>query len=200
MNKKLLIVFAKNPIKGQVKTRLAKTIGNEKALKVYRYLLGNIQREVQALDVDIAIYYTHFIDHKDDWQHDRLEKKLQIKGDLGEKMGQAFQQGFAQGYQRVIGIGTDVHDLKAADIQTGFDQLEKNRYCFGPANDGGYYLIGMTDYKPELFQNKSWSTASVLKETLQDLRTENVALLSEKMDIDTYEDLQQIEELRNIIK
>ena len=200
MHKKLLIVFAKNPIKGQVKTRLAKTIGNEKALKVYRYLLGNIQREVQALDVDIAIYYTHFIDHEDDWQHDRLEKKLQIKGDLGEKMGHAFQQGFAQGYQRIIGIGTDIHDLKAADIQTGFDQLEKNRYCIGPANDGGYYLIGMTHYHPELFQNKSWSTASVLKETLQDLPPENVALLSEKMDVDTYEDLQQIEELRNIIK
>ena len=200
MKEQLLIVFAKNPIKGQVKTRLAKTIGDEKALKVYRYLLANIKQEVQALDVDIAIYYTHFIDHEDDWQHDRLEKKLQIKGDLGEKMGHAFQQGFAQGYQRIIGIGTDIHDLKAQDVMVGFDRLATNDLCFGPANDGGYYLIGMTYYQPELFRNKSWSTASVLKETLQDLRTENVALLPEKMDIDTYEDLQQIEELRNIIK
>lgn len=200
MHKKLLIVFAKNPIKGQVKTRLAKTIGNENALKVYRYLLGNIQREVQALDVDMVIYYTHFIDHEDDWQHNRLEKKLQVEGDLGEKMGHAFQQGFAEGYQQIIGIGTDIYDLKAADIQAGFDRLATNDLCFGPANDGGYYLIGMTSYLPRIFKDRSWSTASVLKETLQDLRTENVALLSEKTDIDTYEDLKHIEELRNIIK
>lgn len=196
----LLIVFAKNPIKGQVKTRLAKTIGDDKALKVYRYLLGNIQQEIKALNLDIVIYYTHFIDHADDWQHDRLEKKLQIEGDLGEKMGHAFQQGFAQGYQQIIGIGTDIYDLKAADIQVGFDRLATNDFCFGPANDGGYYLIGMTSYFPRIFKDKSWSTASVLKKTLQELTTENVALLSEKTDIDTYEDLKQIEELRNIIK
>jgi len=200
MTKNLLIIFAKNPIKGKVKTRLAKVIGNEKALAIYEFLLDHIQQEIRQLAVDIEVHYSHFIDRDDDWQHDRLEKKLQIKGDLGEKMGHAFQQGFANGYQHVIGIGTDIYDLNANDIQAGFDQLKKNPYCFGPANDGGYYLIGMTQYQPQLFQNKSWSTASVLKETLRDLPPENVALLQEKMDVDTIEDLKQIKELSYIIK
>jgi glycosyltransferase A (GT-A) superfamily protein (DUF2064 family) len=88
-------------------------------------------------------------------------------------MGHAFQQAFAQGYHQVIGVGTDIYNLKASDILAGFDQLEKNNFCLGPANDGGYYLIGMTRYKPQLFQNKSWSTSSVLKQSLQDLSSEN---------------------------
>jgi rSAM/selenodomain-associated transferase 1 len=200
MTKNLLIIFAKNPIKGKVKTRLAKVIGNEKALAIYEFLLDHIQQEIRQLAVDIEVHYSHFIDRDDDWQHDRLEKKLQIKGDLGEKMGHAFQQGFANGYQHVIGIGTDIYDLNANDIQAGFDQLKKNPYCFGPANDGGYYLIGMTQYQPQIFQNKFWSTASVLKETLRDLPPENVTLLQEKMDVDTIEDLKQIKELSYIIK
>jgi len=200
MTKNLLIIFAKNPIKGKVKTRLAKVIGNEKALAIYEFLLDHIQQEIRQLAVDIEVHYSHFIDRDDDWQHDRLEKKLQIKGDLGEKMGHAFQQGFANGYQHVIGIGTDIYDLNANDIQAGFDQLKKNPYCFGPANDGGYYLIGMTQYQPQIFQNKFWSTASVLKETLRDLPPENVTLLQEKMDVDTIEDIKQIKELSYIIK
>ena len=200
MPKQLLIIFAKNPIKGKVKTRLAKVIGNEKALAIYEFLLGHIQQEIRQLAVDIEVHYSHFIDYDDDWQHDRLEKKLQTEGDLGEKMGHAFHQAFANGYQHIIGIGTDIYDLNANDIQAGFDQLKKNPYCFGPANDGGYYLIGMTQYQPQIFQNKSWSTASVLKETLRDLPPENVALLQEKMDVDTIEDLKQIKELSYIIK
>ena len=200
MTKKLLIIFAKNPILGKVKTRLAKSIGDEKALEIYQFLLGNIQSEIQPLAVDVEVHYTHFIDHEDDWQHDRLKKKMQIEGDLGEKMGYAFEQAFAKGYQQVIGIGTDIYDLKAADIQAGFIQLETYDFCLGPANDGGYYLIGMTEYQPKLFQNKSWSTSSVLQETLQDLAGENVALLTEKMDVDTIEDVKQIHELNQLIK
>jgi len=200
MNTQLLIIFAKNPILGKVKTRLAKSIGDDKALEIYRFLLSHIQLEIKSLAVDIEVHYSHFIDKGDDWQHDRLKKKIQIKGDLGTKMGHAFQQAFAQGYHQVIGVGTDIYNLKASDILAGFDQLEKNNFCLGPANDGGYYLIGMTRYKPQLFQNKSWSTSSVLKQSLQDLSSENVALLAEKMDIDTLEDLQKIEELNQIIK
>ncbi len=200
MNKQLLIVFAKNPILGKVKTRLAKTIGDEKALKVYQFLLGNIQREIQTLAFDVQVHYTHFIDDEDDWQHDRLKKKLQIKGDLGEKMDYAFQQAFSDGYQQVIGIGTDIYDLKAGDIQAGFNLLKTYDFCLGPAHDGGYYLIGMKEYQSQLFYNKSWSTSSVLQETLQDLAGENVTLLNEKLDIDTIEDVNQIYELNQIIQ
>ena len=200
MNTQLLIIFAKNPILGKVKTRLAKTIGEEKALEIYQFLLGNIQSEIQQLAVDVEVHYTHFIDHEDDWQHGRLEKKMQTKGDLGDKMGHAFQQAFAKGYQQVIGIGTDIYDLKATDIQAGFGQLETHEFCLGPADDGGYYLIGMTEYQAKLFHNKSWSTSSVLQETLQDLAGENVALLTEKTDIDTVEDVKQIDELNQFIR
>ena len=200
MPNKLLIIFAKNPIKGKVKTRLAKSVGDDKALEIYRFLLNNIQLEIRKLAIDVEVHYTHFIDHDDNWQHDRLEKKMQIEGDLGAKMGHAFQQGFKNGYRHIIGIGTDIYNLMASDIQKGFNQLETKNFCFGPAKDGGYYLIGMTRYQHQIFQNKSWSTSSVLKETLQDLTEENVALLNEKMDIDTIKDVKQIDELEQFIK
>ena len=200
MTKQLLIIYTKNPIHGKVKTRLAKTIGDKKALEIYQFLLSNIQSEIKELNVDVEVHYTYFIDDEDDWQGDRLEKKMQIEGDLGERMDSTFKHAFANGYQQVIGIGTDIYDLNAGDIQDGFDQLETYDYCLGPANDGGYYLIGMTEYQPKLFQNKSWSTSSVLQETLQDLAGEDVALLNEKMDIDTIDDVKQIDELNQLIK
>ena len=200
MSKQLLIIYAKNPIQGKVKTRLAETIGDKKALEIYQFLLSNIQSEIKELKVDVEVHYTHFIDDEDDWQGNRLQKKMQIEGDLGERMDSTFKQAFANGYQQVIGVGTDIYDLNALDIQDGFDQLETYDYCLGPANDGGYYLIGMTEYQPKLFQNKSWSTSSVLQETLRDLAGEDVALLNEKMDIDTIDDVEQIDELNQLIK
>jgi len=88
-------------------------------------------------------------------------------------------------------IGTDLITLEASDIQKAFEALDSNTVVFGPAQDGGYYLIGLTQMKPELFKNIPWSTAEVLNRSLEKI-DHTYQLLQIKNDIDTVEDLAEI--------
>ena len=104
-------------------------------------------------------------------------------------MANAFEWAFNQGYQKVIGIGTDLWDLNQGIIEGALSALDSTNVVLGPAKDGGYYLIGMRKFYPELFQNKKWGGKDVFEDTLNDLKSKRVALLKEKSDIDTYKDL-----------
>ncbi len=127
--------------------------------------------------------------HNDIWDPDIYSKKQQIEGDLGQKMQNAFLSAFKNGYQNIIIIGSDMHDLYQEDIEEAFKALEIFEYVLGPSEDGGYYLLGMNLFKPELFKNKSWGTDTVLRDTLLDLKGEYLQLLDERNDIDVYEDI-----------
>tara|TARA_B110000977_G_C11053235_1_gene483096 strand:- start:689 stop:1294 length:606 start_codon:yes stop_codon:yes gene_type:complete len=191
MTKNLLIIFAKNPVLGQCKTRLAKGIGAKNALAVYRILLQHTAQTTRNLKIDKEVFYTDFIDHEDLWDPGIFKKNKQVNGSLGEKMQAAFEAGFKKGYQKIVLIGTDLISLEASDIQGAFKALESDPVVFGPAQDGGYYLIGLTRTRPELFKNIPWSTAEVLTKSLEQL--DNVyQLLQIKNDIDTVEDLAEI--------
>jgi rSAM/selenodomain-associated transferase 1 len=191
MTKNLLIIFAKNPVLGQCKTRLAKGIGAKNALAVYRILLQHTAQTTRNLKIDKEVFYTDFIDHEDLWDPGIFKKSKQVNGSLGEKMQAAFEAGFKKGYQKIVLIGTDLISLEASDIQGAFKALESDPVVFGPAQDGGYYLIGLTRTRPELFKNIPWSTAEVLTKSLEQL--DNVyQLLQIKNDIDTVEDLAEI--------
>jgi rSAM/selenodomain-associated transferase 1 len=111
--------------------------------------------------------------------------------DLGERMLNAFKEGFDAGYKKIVLIGSDLPDIDAKHIIKGLDALESNEVVFGPAEDGGYYLIGLQKLIPEIFLNKPWSQPHLLKNTLQELQQLNVsvATLDTLNDIDTYEDL-----------
>lgn len=191
MTKNLLIIFAKNPVLGQCKTRLAKGIGAKNALAVYRILLQHTAQTTRNLKIDKEVFYTDFIDHEDLWDPGIFKKNKQVNGSLGEKMQAAFEAGFKKGYQKIVLIGTDLISLEASDIQGALKALESDPVVFGPAQDGGYYLIGLTRTRPELFKNIPWSTAEVLTKSLEQL--DNVyQLLQIKNDIDTVEDLAEI--------
>src|SRR5690606_37115102 len=95
--------------------------------------------------------------------------------DLGERMLNAFSQNL-RNYDKVIIIGSDIYELKTEHIEQAFHKLNNHDVVIGPAKDGGYYLLGLKSLKPEIFKNKNWGTSSVLKNTIQDLKNENVHL------------------------
>jgi uncharacterized protein len=191
MTKNLLIVFAKNIILGKVKTRLAKSIGNNAAFDVYKYLVEITERESMKLEnCDVHIYFSDVVLNAL-WPNQT--KFVQEGNDLGERMMHAFKSSFDQGYTQVIGVGTDLPDLNAEIMSEGLKALNSTDTVFGPSEDGGYYLIGMTSLIPQIFANKQWSTDSLLTETLSELDDLNIShtLLTELNDVDTLEDLKK---------
>lgn len=191
-SKKALIVFIRNPELGKCKTRLAATIGDQSALDVYRFLLDHTVKTTSSLKADVYVYYSEKIKEIDIWDTSIFRKKQQQGHDLGAKMQDAFTEVFKMGYQKAIIIGSDMYDITTQDLEDAFLTLEDNNFVIGPAQDGGYYLLGMKHLKPQLFKNKKWGTNTVLSDTLQDLELENLAILAEKNDIDYYEDIKDI--------
>lgn len=191
MNNYSLIIFVKNPVLGKVKTRLAATIGAEKALGIYRQLLTRTQTITQSLPWTKALYYADFIPEHDQWDAAAYTKHLQSGPDLGTRMENAFAAGFAQRYQRICIIGSDCFQLTTAIIQEAFATLAHKDVVIGPAQDGGYYLLGMREPHPFLFKGITWSTASVLAETLQHAAANHlsVGLLPTLSDVDEEKDL-----------
>ncbi|WP_375580996.1 TIGR04282 family arsenosugar biosynthesis glycosyltransferase [Marivirga tractuosa] len=199
MNKKrLLIIFVKNPELGKCKTRLAATIGDEKALNFYRNMLKRTKDVAEKVDADKAIYYSSFIDDNDFWSSESsFYKQLQNQNpDLGIKMQSAFEEAIDKGYESVCIIGSDCYALGEKVIEQAFKSLESKDAVLGPSNDGGYYLLGMNKLHQELFKNKEWSTESVAPDTIQDFNKLNLQyfLLEELTDIDNEEDLRTIPE------
>jgi len=190
VNRPLLLVFCKNPTLGKVKTRLAKTIGDEKALKIYHALLAKTVTVLEKLNVDIHLYYSDFIDKEDCFSTVATQKKKQIGEQLGERMANAFQESFVA-YDKIVIIGTDLWTLEAQDIHEAFQALEKQAVVIGPSKDGGYYLLGLNQFFSEIFKQKEWGTDTVLSSTLKDLDHINYHLLNEKNDVDTFSDLEE---------
>lgn len=192
MTPELLLIFVKHPIAGQVKTRLAAGIGHEKALKVYHELLAYTRSVAHEIAADKAVWYGNEVPEGDLWAETGWPRFLQAGETLGDRMEGAFRWGLAQGYRRICIIGSDCATLTSAILNQAFDQLSSHDAVIGPANDGGYYLLGMTSLVAEVFHDKSWSTESVLPDTLADLASLNKThfLLPELVDIDTIEDLE----------
>lgn len=190
MAQNLLLVFCKNPQLGKVKTRLAKGIGDKNALKIYQILLEKTAAVLAQLNCDITIYYSQSIIDDDVFSATAKEKKVQYGEDLGARMANAFQNGLDT-HEKVVIIGTDLWTLEAKDIEKAFAALENFTAVLGPSQDGGYYLLGLTRFIPELFQKKAWGTDEVLSKTKTNLKAEKLFLLSEKNDIDTLDDLKQ---------
>jgi hypothetical protein len=191
MNTEALIIFIRNPVPGKVKTRLAKTLGEEKALCIYRHLLDHTHRVTQHLACDKFVFYADALEENDLWEEDLYYKKLQSGEDLGRRMKNAFSCLFLSGYHKLLIIGSDCLELTTAIIECGFLQLDKQDIVIGPCPDGGYYLLGMKKDTPAFFEGKTWSTPSVLADTLADCRKCSLtySLLPELNDIDEEKDI-----------
>ena len=194
------MIFTRNPELGKVKTRLAKSIGDEAALEVYKFLLQHTKDVTKNLKCGKQVHYSVKVRRDDLWDHTVFEKKQQTGEDLGARMANAFQDAFQQGYGKVIIIGSDLYDIQPNDFELAFNALDENEVVLGPAKDGGYYLLGMTTFIPQVFQNKKWGTDTVLKDTLEDLQNKTYRLLDIRNDVDVYEDIKDIEVFQQFIK
>ena len=203
MTQDALIIFVKNLIDGQVKTRLAATLSNEEAMDIYKQLLQKAHRTVEPFETDKIIFYSDFI-ADDIWENNLFQKKIQEGNDLGARMKNAFKSlsaahagSFTSGYEKVVIIGTDCPGINETILKDAFAKLENHDIVIGPATDGGYYLLGMKKEHPYLFQNIGWSTEVVLKQTIDrcDIHQVSYFLLPELSDIDEEKDLVHFESL-----
>ena len=194
MNKnRLLIIFTKNPEAGQVKTRLARSVGEEKALEIYETLRYHTATVTEGVDAKRMVYYSRFIPPSDLFLTDKFTPKLQQGDDLGERMFHALEAGIESGFRHIVLIGTDCYELSREILNQAFSALERFDAVVGPATDGGFYLIGLNRIFPELFLDRQWSTPDVLRETITILQRLAIPceLLSELSDIDTFDDLKK---------
>ncbi|WP_282162396.1 TIGR04282 family arsenosugar biosynthesis glycosyltransferase [Ulvibacterium marinum] len=199
-SKNLLLIFTRNPELGKCKTRLAATIGDHAALEVYKFLLQHTANITHGLNVHKKVYYSESIWKDDVWDEKVYEKKVQQGNNLGERMIQAFSEGFNNGFEKIIVIGSDMLDLSQSDIENAFTALDEDDFVIGPAEDGGYYLLGMKIFKPQLFQDKHWGKDTVFSDSMADLQTEKVNVLPIKNDIDVYEDIKDIDAFQPFLK
>lgn len=189
MNKNALIIFQKNKVLGQVKTRLAQHVGDEKALQIYSRLIEHTQETVSEVHCSKFVYFSDFIEAST-WEN--TDFKVQVSGDLGLRMYAAIEEVRKLGFKKILVIGTDCFQLKRQDLEIAFLALEKQAYVLGPALDGGYYLIGTKQLNTSVFLNKKWSHQHVLDEAIDEIKRLNLSysLLDPLNDVDELEDLE----------
>ena len=193
---KLLVIVAKEPVPGKVKTRLFPKFSPTVAADLYRCFLHDRIQEVSTINgVDRAIAYTPE-DARETFNTlalDGFELFAQQGKHLGVRLNNIFLEKLSQGYKAVSIVDSDSPDLPKSLIKESFELLLSKQadIVFGPCYDGGYYLVGMRKPHPELFSNIPWSTENVLSVTLEKARKMglNVKLLSTWNDLDTFEDL-----------
>lgn len=191
MQRSRLVIFVKNPKKGKVKTRLAKESSEILALDVYNTLLKYTRKITLGLEVEKEVWYSTSIDSGDIWEEGVFKKEIQKGGSIGERMQNAFKAGFQNGeIDKMILIGSDCAEISQEIIEEAFSKLDNSDVILGPAEDGGYYLIGMNSYFSQVFQNIDWSTSQVLEQTTNRVIEAELSysLLEELKDVDVLDD------------
>jgi len=188
----------KYPEPGKVKTRLAAELGANAAANLYRDWIGIVLRNIQAvraLHRIVGYFDGAAIEQFADWFPLVDDWLPQPTGDLGERLTFAFEWGHARGSQ-VLAIGTDCLELNSAHIAHAASQLSENDAVFGPASDGGYYLVGTSRFVTGFFDGVRWSSSHTLSDHLE--RCEKlgfrVSLLGELADIDTADDWREYQQ------
>jgi uncharacterized protein len=190
-----VLIFARAPELGRVKTRLAAEIGGPAALRVYRRLAEHAAAEARALEprVSVRIHFTPADagDAVRAWLGDGPRYLPQADDDLGGRMRAAFAEAFAAGFRRVVIIGSDLPDVSAGLLREAFARLDSAPVVLGPARDGGYYLLGMREMVGAVFDGVPWSTGEVLARTMEILRDAAIepAMLPMLADVDEASDL-----------
>jgi rSAM/selenodomain-associated transferase 1 len=206
-----LLIFTRYPQPGTAKTRLMPALGAEGAAKLQRQMTEHTLEQVKQVadnqPLSVEIWFAGSGDEStnrqlmQDWLGEEWRYCAQSGEDLGQRLIQAIASAFGAGMQRVVTIGTDCPELDASRIQQAFEQLQQYDIVLGPATDGGYYLIGLRQFTPELFQQIAWSSEIVLQQTvkLAEALGLTIAYLDPLTDIDRPEDLavwQQVQALR----
>ncbi len=187
--KDVVVVFARTPRLGTVKRRLARSIGARAAL---RFHIGMLTRLARALRRERRFHAVFALTGgRARWPHG-IARMGQGQGDLGRRMDHAFRR-FPR--RRVVLVGTDIPALAAADLRAAFRALGRAAAVFGPAEDGGFWLVGFGARRPARpFAGVRWSSRHTLADTLANLRPRPVTLLRRLRDVDTAADFQAARE------
>jgi rSAM/selenodomain-associated transferase 1 len=194
MKKAALIIFQKNEELGKVKTRLAVTVGEEKALEIYRILISYTYQVIQDLPLTTYIFFSNFIPNSVADIPSNFVLRLQEGENLGERMSNAFQLLFKSGYQRILILGTDCAQLESRHITDAIQKLDEKDVVIGPAEDGGYYLLGMKKSTTSLFEGIEWSTSQVFSQTIEKLTQAELSygIIETLSDVDVEEDWEKV--------
>jgi rSAM/selenodomain-associated transferase 1 len=167
MPRNRLIIFVKAPRPGQVKTRLASSIGAEAAAEAYQLLAESLfQNLAELTDVELRFTPRDAHDEIRPWLREDWTPAPQCRGELGNRLQDAFRSAFADGCNKIAIIGSDCPDVTAEDIREAWARLDSRDLVLGPATDGGYWLVALKKPCARLFQNISWSTDRVLAQTI----------------------------------
>jgi hypothetical protein len=195
-HKSVVIVFLRAPEKGRVKTRLAREVGEKKALALYKAFVQTTLLAVERSGLDHRICFFP-IDKQalvEDWLGPDHAYMPQRGNNLGQRMGNALAAVFNQGVPKAILVGTDIPDINAHHLLEAMGLLDQKQVVIGPSLDGGYWLIGFQQegFCPDLFYQVDWGTQTVFSTTLEKCKAAKLSLglLPALQDIDTLEDLQ----------
>lgn len=197
-DKRCVVLFVKLPEKGRVKSRLALHVGEDMALRLYENMVLDAIDMLKRGRFPFRICYTpqDARDQMTGWLGQEYDYQPQTGGDLGDRMEGAFVRVFSGDIEQVLLIGSDIPGLTTGVIEEAFTSLLTNDAAIGPADDGGYYLIGFrkNTFFPGIFHDMAWSTSAVFRETTDRLHevSRKVHLLPELTDVDTVEDLRTL--------
>jgi len=191
----VVLVFVKRPVPGQVKTRLAKTMGAKSSCFIYSELLSRTISEISKVD---NIQPWIVVSRQDDipWfekvcKPNGWNVSFQVEGDIGQRMLHSFERHLSSNTS-VILVGSDVADFSHEDIEVGFSLLQEDGVSvIGPSTDGGYWMIGLNTLLPNIFEGIPWSSPSVFERTVKKIRKvgSEPRILPIRTDIDEVEDL-----------
>ena len=185
----IIIVLAKAPILGEVKTRIGKKIGMERSKWIYEQLLSHTSNVTKKTKIMTVLFKNKNNEKLENLFKHSVKSKLQLGENLGEKMENAFHWAFKKKYKKIILIGADLWTLNEKIIIDSFKLLDKFNLVIGPSYDGGYFLIGMKKPNENIFKNIPWSTNNVLEKTISKMKTRKISFLEITKDIDSFSDL-----------
>ena len=188
-----LLIFARYPRRGKVKTRLSPCLTREGCYRLHRALLFDTLERTRELGVDRYLYLAECSAEEAssllaEVDAGRIHVEVQRGSDLGERMWCACTDVWKQG-DRVVFLGSDTPTLPLSYIRSAFSALSRVSFVLGPAKDGGYFLLGLSCPDQELFQNVHWGSSHVFQQTVAKLAGRSYELLPEWYDVDLAEDL-----------
>ena len=190
-----VVVMAKRPREGAVKTRLGADLGEEAACRLYEAFLFDTLDACAAADATTMVAFTPVTEAA--WfRHfaPGLLLSAQPEGSFGERLRAAMQAAFGAGFSTVAVIGSDVPHLRSATIDAGLDIAARGTAALAPTADGGYCLLALGAPRPELFEDIDWSSGRELAQTIQRIRDSELdfEMLTETFDVDTFSDLRRL--------
>lgn len=193
MTRNALIIIAKQPKMNSVKTRLAGSMSDKERLELYISMLeSTVHRLGSITGVDSFIAFAP-LNAESYFLKFGLNLLPLPEGDLGERMFHSMNLVLGKGYEKTVLVGVDIPGLSESIISNAFELLSDIDIVFGPAKDGGYYLVGFKTPIKEIFEGIQWSTDRVLKQSMENASRNgcSIAFTKTLSDVDTPEDVQK---------